>query len=119
MKNIFKKSTEKEAKAKPVTKTEKAVKPTTTPAPRRVDSDLEEQQTVAVVPSNTPAYTPPNPNVLQMPNNWAQKTLRLKANYPTLADMNFSAGGMEQVLTRIQVKLGKTRAEVEQIIAAL
>ncbi len=106
MKNPFKKSDEK-----PAAKAEKSEKPTPAPTPKA--------KQVAVVPSNTPAFTPPNPSVLQMPNNWAQKTLRLKANYPTLGDINFSAGGWEEVLTRIQVKLGKTRAEVEQIVAAL
>ena len=116
MAKLFSKTKEAEKK-----QAEKPAKKAETPEVKKtaVKETVKEEHRaipVAPVPANSPAQ--PGKTLTTMPNNWFQKTLRLKAAYPQLGDINLS-GSMEENLTRLQVKLGKTRAEIERIILSL
>ncbi|MCG2610004.1 general stress protein CsbD [Flavobacterium sp. SM15] len=53
--------------------------------------------------------------------NWADQKNKLKGQFPTLtdADLHFEEGKKEEMLTRVQAKLGKTKVEFDTIISKL
>jgi uncharacterized protein YjbJ (UPF0337 family) len=60
-------------------------------------------------------------NSTEFTGNWNETKVKLKQKFALLIenDLLFLAGRKEEMMTRIQLKLGKTRAELEAIIAAL
>ena len=52
---------------------------------------------------------------------WARQKMKLKAKFSNLTDtdLNFAAGKKEEMLTKVQTKLGKSKEELSAIIAAL
>ncbi len=52
---------------------------------------------------------------------WEEKKRKLKAQFTELtnADLNFLKGKRNEMLDRVQVKLGKTKEELAAIISAL
>ncbi len=52
---------------------------------------------------------------------WNEQKIKLKAKFPTLtdSDVRFEDGMKEEMLTNIQLKLGKTKEELEKIISSL
>ncbi|MDI9309362.1 MAG: hypothetical protein QM535_04015 [Limnohabitans sp.] len=62
----------------------------------------------------TPVVSPPA-------NNWKEQKGKLKAKFSSLtdADLHFDEGKKEEMLSRVQVKLGKTKEEFTSIIAQL
>jgi uncharacterized protein YjbJ (UPF0337 family) len=52
---------------------------------------------------------------------WAEQKLALKKQFPTLtdADMMFEESKKEEMFAKIQTKVGKTKEEMQKIIAAL
>lgn len=53
--------------------------------------------------------------------NWKEQKGKLKAKFATLtdADLQYEEGKRDEMLRRVQTKLGKTREELTAIIAAL
>jgi uncharacterized protein YjbJ (UPF0337 family) len=53
--------------------------------------------------------------------NWSEQKAKLKAKYPTLteADFVFAEGKKDEMLAKLQAKLGKTKEELTKIIATL
>lgn len=53
--------------------------------------------------------------------DWTSKKGKLIAKYPwlTKADLKFEEGKRDEMLNRVQLKIGKTRDELTAIIAAL
>ena len=60
-----------------------------------------------------------NPNII--PGNWAEQKSRLKMKFASLTnnDFLFEEGRKEEMYGRLQIKLGKTRDELQKIISAL
>lgn len=52
---------------------------------------------------------------------WSEQKGKLKAKFSTLtdADVHYEEGKKDEMLTKIQTKLGKTKEELANIIAAL
>jgi hypothetical protein len=50
--------------------------------------------------------------------NWVEQSKQLKAKYPQLtdADLKFEAGKESEILSRVETRLGKKRAEVIELI---
>ena len=63
--------------------------------------------------------TPINPD--QIKGNWGEKREKLKVQFPTLtdSDLRFEKGKKDEMLAKVQAKLGKTREELDTVIAAL
>jgi uncharacterized protein YjbJ (UPF0337 family) len=61
--------------------------------------------------SNTATVTP----------NWSEQKAKLKAKFPTLtdADLQYADGKKDEMLTKVQTKLGKTKEELTKIISSL
>jgi hypothetical protein len=53
--------------------------------------------------------------------SWTEQKNKLKAKFSILTnyDLNFEAGKKDEMLTKVQAKLGKSREELAAIIAAL
>jgi uncharacterized protein YjbJ (UPF0337 family) len=53
-------------------------------------------------------------------DNWNEKVSKLKAKFPTLtdADLKFEEGKKDEMLKKLQVKLGKTKEELDLIFSA-
>ena len=53
--------------------------------------------------------------------NWNEQKGKLKAKFSTLtdSDLKYENGKKDEMLTRIQTKLGKTKEEFAEIISAL
>jgi uncharacterized protein YjbJ (UPF0337 family) len=62
-----------------------------------------------------------SPIVAPVTVNWDKQKEKLKTKFSTLtdADLNFEEGKRDEMLTRVQVKLGKTKEELAAIIATL
>lgn len=60
-------------------------------------------------------------NNTEIKGNWNEQKGRLKQKFAFLTDNDllFTEGKKEEMLGKIQIKLGKTKAELEAIIAAL
>lgn len=52
--------------------------------------------------------------------NWNEQKARLKKEFPVLTDKDlfFEIGRKNEMLAKLQVKLGKTKEELQQIIEA-
>ena len=60
-------------------------------------------------------------NSKEVKGNWNEQKGRLKQKFAILTDNDvlFIEGKKEEMLGRLQVKLGKTKEELQKIIAAL
>lgn len=54
-------------------------------------------------------------------DNWAEQKVKLKAQFSNLTDddLNYEEGKRDEMLSRVQTKLGKTPEELTAIIAGL
>ena len=59
------------------------------------------------------------PNVAK--GNWTEQKAKLKAKFSTLTDtdLQYENGKKDEMLDRVQTKLGKTKEELTTIIAGL
>jgi uncharacterized protein YjbJ (UPF0337 family) len=62
---------------------------------------------------------PSNQNVLK--GNWADQKSKLIAKFPVLTDedLKYDEGKKEEMFTKVQTKLGKSKEELATIIAGL
>lgn len=53
--------------------------------------------------------------------NWDEQKVKLKQKFPTLtdSDLKFEEGKKGEMFTKLQTKLGKTKEELQSIIATL
>ena len=53
--------------------------------------------------------------------NWNDQKAKLKVKFPTLtdADLRYEEGKKDEMLKKVQVKVGKTKQELAEIISAL
>ena len=60
-------------------------------------------------------------NTSELKGNWNEQKGKLKQKFATLTDNDllFADGKKDEMLGRLQVKLGKTKEEVHKIIEAL
>ncbi len=60
-------------------------------------------------------------NTTELKGNWNEQKGRLKQRFAILTDndLMFSEGKEEEMLGRLQIKLGKTKEEIKEIISAL
>ncbi|MBN2807124.1 MAG: CsbD family protein [Prolixibacteraceae bacterium] len=60
-------------------------------------------------------------NTTELNGNWNEQKGKLKQKYASLTDNDllFAEGKKEEMLGRLQVKLGKTKEELHKIISAL
>lgn len=60
-------------------------------------------------------------NTTQLNGNWAEQKGKLKQKFAMLTDNDllFAEGKKEEMLGRIQVKLGKTKEELHSILSKL
>ncbi|TND09400.1 MAG: csbd family protein [Bacteroidetes bacterium] len=60
-------------------------------------------------------------NLTELEGNWIETKGKLKQKFALLTDndMLFAEGKKDEMLGRIQIKLGKTKEELAAIIAAL
>ncbi len=65
--------------------------------------------------SNTPIIPTPVKGI------WEEQKRKLIAKFPSVteADLKFEEGKKEEMMTRIQTKLGKTREELDALLLAL
>lgn len=60
-------------------------------------------------------------SVVSVNGNWSEQKDKLKAKFITLtdSDLDYEEGKRDEMLEKVQVKLGKTKEELETIIAGL
>ena len=60
-------------------------------------------------------------NIIELRGNWLEQRRKLKENFAALTDEDllFEQGKKEEMLEKVQVKLGKTKEELRKIIEAL
>jgi len=60
-------------------------------------------------------------NAIPLKGNWTEQKGKLKAKFSNLtdADLHYEDGKKDEMLAKIQTKLGKTKEEFATIIAAL
>jgi uncharacterized protein YjbJ (UPF0337 family) len=60
-------------------------------------------------------------NTTELKGNWNEQKGRLKQRFAILTDndLMFSEGKKDQMLGRLQIKLGKTKEEIQEIISGL
>ncbi len=60
-------------------------------------------------------------NTTEVKGNWTEQKGKLKQKFATLTDNDFmfEKGKKEEMLGKLQVKLGKTKEELHKIIEAL
>ncbi|MBN1767820.1 MAG: CsbD family protein [Prolixibacteraceae bacterium] len=60
-------------------------------------------------------------NTTELSGNWNEQKGKLKQKYATLTDNDllFAEGKKEEMLGRLQTKLGKTKEELHKIISSL
>ena len=60
-------------------------------------------------------------NTTQVNGNWNEQKGKLKQKFAVLTDndLMFEEGKKDEMLGRLQTKLGKTKEEVEKLIASL
>ncbi len=60
-------------------------------------------------------------NTTELKGNWNEQKAKLKAKFAALTDNDllFAEGKKEEMMGRLQIKLGKTKDELHKIIAAL
>ena len=60
-------------------------------------------------------------NIIELKGNWNEQKGKLKQKFAILVDNDllFAAGKKDEMLGKLQVKLGKTKEELHKIIGAL
>jgi uncharacterized protein YjbJ (UPF0337 family) len=60
-------------------------------------------------------------NIKQVKGNWNEQKGKLKQQFAILTDndLMFESGKKDEMLGRLQIKLGKTKEELHKLIAAL
>ena len=60
-------------------------------------------------------------NAIELKGNWNEIKGRLKQQFASLTnnDLMFADGKQEELLGRLQIKLGKTKAEIQKLISEL
>jgi uncharacterized protein YjbJ (UPF0337 family) len=60
-------------------------------------------------------------NVTELKDNWIEQKGKLKIKFAALTDNDFlfAQGKKEEMLGKLQLKLGKSKEELSEIIAAL
>jgi len=60
-------------------------------------------------------------NLTELKSNWSETKAKLKIKFALLTDNDllFVEGKKEEMISRLQAKLGKTKKEIQQIIADL
>jgi uncharacterized protein YjbJ (UPF0337 family) len=60
-------------------------------------------------------------NTTELKGNWNEQKARLKKRFAVLTDndLMFEEGRKEEMLAKLQIKLGKTKQELGKILAAL
>jgi uncharacterized protein YjbJ (UPF0337 family) len=60
-------------------------------------------------------------NTTELKGNWNEQKAKLKQKYATLTDddLMFAEGKKEEMLAKLQIKLGKSKEELHKIIANL
>jgi uncharacterized protein YjbJ (UPF0337 family) len=60
-------------------------------------------------------------NTTELKGNWEEQKGKLKQQFATLTDddLMFAEGKKEEMLGKLQIKLGKTKEEMHKVIAAL
>jgi uncharacterized protein YjbJ (UPF0337 family) len=64
-----------------------------------------------------PTTTAPTP----VKGNWNEQKNKLKAKFPTLtdADLQYENGKKDEMFTKVQTKLGKTKEELDTVMSGL
>ena len=59
--------------------------------------------------------------VAPLKTNWTEQKVKLKAKFSTLTDddLKYEEGKKNEMLTKVQTKLGKSKEEFEKIIETL
>jgi uncharacterized protein YjbJ (UPF0337 family) len=73
-------------------------------------------------PTTTPSTTPtPTPTNGPAKGSWSEQKTKLKTQFPNLidSDLNYESGKKDEMLGRLQTKLGKTKEELTSIIEKL
>ncbi len=80
-------------------------------------SDQPSAPTSAPVKATATTTTPESP----VRGNWGEQKEKLKGQFPTLtdADLRYEKGKKDEMFTRVQEKLGKTKEEFDTIVAHL
>jgi uncharacterized protein YjbJ (UPF0337 family) len=65
--------------------------------------------------------TTPNPITNAVKSNWTEQKAKLQAKFPTLtdSDVHYENGKKDEMFTKIQTKLGKTKEEFATILTEL
>ena len=60
-------------------------------------------------------------NITELKGNWNERKARLKQKFATLTDndLMFAEGKEDEMLARLQKKLGKTKEEIHKILSDL
>mgnify|MGYP003466620371 CR=1 FL=1 len=60
-------------------------------------------------------------NTTELKGNWNEQKGKLKQKFASLTDndLTFAEGKKDEMLGKLQIKLGKTKDELHQIISAL
>ena len=60
-------------------------------------------------------------NITEVKGNWNEQKVKLKQKFAVLTDNDLMSdeGRKEELLGKLQIKLGKTKEELHRIIAAL
>jgi uncharacterized protein YjbJ (UPF0337 family) len=60
-------------------------------------------------------------NIIELKGNWNEQKGKLKQKFATLTDNDllFAEGKKDEMLGKLQVKLGKTKEELHKIIESL
>jgi uncharacterized protein YjbJ (UPF0337 family) len=60
-------------------------------------------------------------NTTQVKGNWDEQKGKLKQKFATLADndLMFAEGKKEEMMGKLQIKLGKTKEELHKLISSL
>jgi uncharacterized protein YjbJ (UPF0337 family) len=82
---------------------------------------LQPERHLRVGPANAPAASNRYMNKLQLKGSWNEIKGKLKQSYGNLTDddLTFAEGKDDELLGRLQKKLGKSKEEVKQMIEGL
>lgn len=60
-------------------------------------------------------------NSTELQGNWNEQKVKLKQKFPVLddEDLVFAEGKKDEMLVNLQIKLGKTKADLKKIIETL
>ncbi len=62
-----------------------------------------------------------NTTTAPVKENWNAQKAKLKTKFPNLtdADLRYEEGKKDEMLTKLQTKLGKTKEELQEIISGI